>query len=573
MLDSVIYVTTADQQLSVLDSSDPMNPVLVGSIGLPRNAQEVYAAGPYVAVATLDSVHLIDARDPANMTLRGSYDAMLYSASDVYVAGDVAYVAERGGRVQMFDVSNILAPTLLGSYEMPNTVQDVQIVDETAYFASGNGSFDSENVEGGLHIVDVMNPAAPVLLGSYGSVGMWDVQIVGTSAYLAAGADGLHIIDVSNPSSPTLIGHYVPEESVSAVQVMGDYAYLAGGRDGYSQGLLVVDISDPATPMQVGSFRTSERTYSLQIVDTYVYLGGNIISSSAGLRGGLYVIDISDPTNPEYVTDLASNVAIGRDVQIVGNYAYIAGATRTLMVADVSNPARPQHIDGYAIGTGSGVHVAEGYIYLAVNTRGLRILQLREAAPPLPSPTARCFEETGYCIDGRIRDYWEQNGGLPVFGFPISPQRTFTIEGQSIEAQWFERNRLELHPENEPPYDVLLGRLGVDVLAQQGRDWQAFPTADAPQPGCRYFAETQQNVCGDILSAWRANGLELGDLGISERESLALFGLPISPLQEEEIDGQTYQVQWFERARFEVHPENAPPFDVLLGLLGREAIP
>jgi hypothetical protein len=29
-------------------------------------------------------------------------------------------------------------------------------------------------------------------------------------------------------------------------------------------------------------------------------------------------------------------------------------------------------------------------------------------------------------------------------------------------------------------------------------------------------------------------------------------------------------MQYFERARFEAHPENAPPFDVLLGLLGRQ---
>jgi hypothetical protein len=29
-------------------------------------------------------------------------------------------------------------------------------------------------------------------------------------------------------------------------------------------------------------------------------------------------------------------------------------------------------------------------------------------------------------------------------------------------------------------------------------------------------------------------------------------------------------VQYFERARFEYHPENQPPYDVLLGLLGRQ---
>ena len=47
-----------------------------------------------------------------------------------------------------------------------------------------------------------------------------------------------------------------------------------------------------------------------------------------------------------------------------------------------------------------------------------------------------------------------------------------------FQVQWFERNRLELHPENARPYDVLLGRLGADRLAQQGRDWFTFPKSE-----------------------------------------------------------------------------------------------
>lgn len=183
----------------------------------------------------------------------------------------------------------------------------------------------------------------------------------------------------------------------------------------------------------------------------------------------------------------------------------------------------------------------------------------------------RCFAETGFCIAGRIRAFWEQNGGLPVFGYPITPQQEEQVEGQPRQVQWFERNRLELHPENQPPYDVLLGRLGVDRLNQQDRDWQAFPPRE-PQPGCRFFAATSQNACGDILVAWRANGLEIDGLpGTSEAESLALFGLPLSAAQTEMLDnGMQRTVQWFERARFELHPENEPPFQVLLGLMGRE---
>jgi Excalibur calcium-binding domain len=124
--------------------------------------------------------------------------------------------------------------------------------------------------------------------------------------------------------------------------------------------------------------------------------------------------------------------------------------------------------------------------------------------------------------------------------------------------------------ENQWPYDVLLGRLGADRLAQQARDPFTFPKSGEP-PGCRFFPETGHNACGDILAAWPANGLEIdGVAGTNEGENLALFGLPLSDVQTEQLEGKDYQVQWFERARFELHPENQPPYNVLLGLLGNE---
>jgi hypothetical protein len=184
----------------------------------------------------------------------------------------------------------------------------------------------------------------------------------------------------------------------------------------------------------------------------------------------------------------------------------------------------------------------------------------------------RCFSETGQCISGRIRQFWEQNGGLPVFGFPIGPQQEQAVEGRTVQAQNFEHNRLELHPQNQAPYDVLLGRLGADRLAQQGRDWQTAFAKSEPQANCRFFAETGHSICGTILAGWRAGGLEIdGRAGKTEAENLALFGLPLSDLvTETSSDGKQYQLQWFERARFELHPENQPPYNLLLGLLGNE---
>ena len=190
---------------------------------------------------------------------------------------------------------------------------------------------------------------------------------------------------------------------------------------------------------------------------------------------------------------------------------------------------------------------------------------------PVRAQTAeRCFPETGYCISGRIREYWESQGGLRVFGYPIGAQMQAPIEGKLLTVQQFERNRLELHPQNARPYDVLLGRLGADRLAQQQRDWFAF--AKSPNANCRTFAETGHAVCGRFWTMWRAYGLEIdGKAGTSEAESLALFGLPLSGVITERLsDGREYQVQWFERARFEMHPGNSAPYDVLFGLLGNE---
>jgi glucose/arabinose dehydrogenase len=193
------------------------------------------------------------------------------------------------------------------------------------------------------------------------------------------------------------------------------------------------------------------------------------------------------------------------------------------------------------------------------------------ASPSAAQSGARCFTETDLCVDGRFLGYWSGNGGLPVFGLPLSEQRTELGSEGAFSTQWFERERFEAHPENRAPYDVLLGRLGDEALRRQGRDWQSFPKG-AQQPGCQFFAATGHSVCEPFLSYWRSHGLEFdGRRGTSYEESLALFGLPLSePAMETNSSGFTVLTQWYERARFEYLPQNPDPYKVLLGRLGAE---
>ena len=187
-----------------------------------------------------------------------------------------------------------------------------------------------------------------------------------------------------------------------------------------------------------------------------------------------------------------------------------------------------------------------------------------------------CFDVPGItnCIEGRFREYWEQNGGLQVFGYPITraTEESNRDTGQVYLTQWFERNRFELHPENARPYDVLLGRLGDDMLLQTGRRWQRLAKSDPS--AAHFFAETGHAIANAAFwGYWSTHGLEFdGRRGTSFAESLALFGYPISePAMEQNPNGDTVLTQWFERARFEWHPNKPAAFQVLLGLVGAEA--
>ncbi len=193
-------------------------------------------------------------------------------------------------------------------------------------------------------------------------------------------------------------------------------------------------------------------------------------------------------------------------------------------------------------------------------------------AAPAAAPT--CFEVPGIynCIDGQFKTYWQANGGLPVFGYPITAERAERNSDtqRAYSTQWFERNRLEAHPENQPPYHVLLGRLGAELLARQGRGFEGVPAGTTPSGRCKDFdvGGKRAVVCDPFFSYWESHGLEFdGQRGTSYGESLALFGLPLTyPKKETNPNGDTVVTQWFERARFEDHGAKG----VLLGLLGRE---
>ncbi len=171
---------------------------------------------------------------------------------------------------------------------------------------------------------------------------------------------------------------------------------------------------------------------------------------------------------------------------------------------------------------------------------------------------SRSFPETGKTVSGRFLQYWETHGGLAQQGFPISEQmqEKSSVDGNTYTVQYFERAVFEMHPENTPPYDVLLSLLGASSYNEKygGNAPDQVPFPDNPLT----FPETGKTIGGPFRTYWETHG------------GLAQQGFPISDeFQEADKDGNLRSVQYFERAVFEYHEEFAETEnEVLLSLLG-----
>jgi hypothetical protein len=117
----------------------------------------------------------------------------------------------------------------------------------------------------------------------------------------------------------------------------------------------------------------------------------------------------------------------------------------------------------------------------------------REAATPAApcgAPPCRTFAETAHTLRGVFHRYWEANGGLAVFGYPLTEEfaEVNPADGQTYTVQYFERNRFELHPAYAgTPNEVLLGLLGAEALRGRpgllARPAVAVPEAPLPVVG------------------------------------------------------------------------------------------
>jgi hypothetical protein len=259
---SLAFVADGTSGLHVLDLSDPSGPRRIGGHDTSDIAEGVFVSGRHACVADgWAGIHLLEVSDPAKPRLEGTHDTSGY-AYEAIVSGDHAYVADFTSGLQVVEVTDPARPRRIGGVEAgfghgEGYALDVALWGDHAYVAGL-----------ALRVIDVSDPANPLLVGESAPAFAESVVVSDGLAYLAGLLEGLRIFDVSDPRAPVEVGSYALDSAVS-VHVAGDYAYVTDGL----AGLEVIEVINPKAPRRIGG-NSALAGSALAVRDDRVFVAG-----------------------------------------------------------------------------------------------------------------------------------------------------------------------------------------------------------------------------------------------------------------------------------------------------------
>ncbi|MEQ1866739.1 MAG: kelch repeat-containing protein, partial [Micropepsaceae bacterium] len=275
-------------------------------------------------------------------------------ANSVDVAGGFAYVAAGATGLQIVDVADRNAPVVVAASDTPGNANDVVVVTDVAYVADGSA---------GLVMVNVSDPLAPAIVGSLDTPGTaWDVVVRGSRAYVADGANGLRIVDVGNPALPTVVGTLALPGVSKGVDVDAGRSVAVVVGTGGTHSISLANEVAPARLATIAAFPNDGR--DVTIVGAFAFVADN----SFGLR----VFDLTNPNAPVVSGALPitsagrlQDVAV-RDALALGADTFFVNAVPVVGVAAPANPTLRGSLNFATIRAddGTGIALDQRFVYL-----------------------------------------------------------------------------------------------------------------------------------------------------------------------------------------------------------------
>ena len=287
-------------------------------------------------------------------------------AQDVAINGSLALVAQGEGGLMIIDVSNPSAPVELSTIaeDLKGYGYKLANKDSVIYIAAGTFGVSTVNAS------DPVNPQVGLTNISLKPAKNFD--IIGNFLFTAIGEYGFQVAFIGdNPLYPDLRGTTITPGFAQSVCVSPDtnYLFVACGQMGFA----LINISE---------LGNGSGTYPLlSWVDTPGYAEDVVahpelpIAFIASGTGGLFVIDYSDSLNVKIVGSYSTG-GYAKEVMYSDNKVYVTTEMRGLQIFNVANVTSPLLIGTVQTSYAMGIAVTENYIYVADEDEGLIIISI-----------------------------------------------------------------------------------------------------------------------------------------------------------------------------------------------------
>ena len=288
----------------------------------------------YALVGRIDATSFVDVTDPSNPIFLGELPRTEGVPDgtwrDIKVYRDHAYIVADGSGahgMQVFDLARLRATngsppvrfTPTAHYTRINSAHNIVINEESGFAYAVGASAGGETCGGGLHMIDIRQPANPQFAGCFadpltgrrGTGYSHDAQCViykgpdgdysGREICLGSNENALSIADVTDKSNPKAISRAAYPNAAYSHQgwltedhrffFMDDEADEIAGTVDRTR-TIVWDLTDLDDPKLAHEFLGTSGAS-----DHNLYIRGNLMYQS-NYRAGLRIIDISDPLRP-----------------------------------------------------------------------------------------------------------------------------------------------------------------------------------------------------------------------------------------------------------------------------------
>lgn len=240
---------------------------------------------------------ILDIDNPTNPKLISRYTGSFSFFSSMYLENSKLYLANYAtNTLEILDVSDPTAPKRISSfYNVLNIFwleSEMIVKEDIAFILIINDLYPI--LDGAIHIVNCTNPANVSIIYSLNNhnATLTDFYLVENHLFLAT-STGLLIYEINNNYSLTFISEYSEiSSSIAGVFVENNTVYLAAK----DYGLIILDVSDIENPNLIRSYDTDHNSgYEFGGYDVFVE---NNIIYLADYSDGLLVFDGTNIQNP-----------------------------------------------------------------------------------------------------------------------------------------------------------------------------------------------------------------------------------------------------------------------------------